>query len=466
MNILKKRRMISKKTLSIIIASIVLITGSGYMGVKAYKDKQESVEFQAREREYIATKGNITAGVKGAGSLKFQVVEHNFDESIVIGEVFVKEGQMVKAGDKLVSISEKYLSDKLDELNKSLNQANLALEQAKESKQTTLLNNLNSWNEKVHGSKSQFEGQKREITDSINNLSAKLSEVNSKIDEIRKQIEELSGKGDENNALIEELKAKESALVQEQGILQSELDSANKRLSNLEEDRSKQLQFESNEANNNNEINNIQIKNLDGAIANAQDEVDKIKKDINKINKLKESPTLFAKTNGVVSAVRNNEGIATSTEGSIVDIGESSKVLAEITVSQNDIINIAEGQEVKLEISTYQDEKFIGKVKTINLKPNSQGGSTTYSATIELEPTDYKLLEGMTVSAQFIIKEVKDVIMLSNKAIVLKDGKQYVKLKNQDGTTTEVNIQTGFSDGKNTEIISGLNEGDTVVIGG
>ena len=72
----------------------------------------------------------------------------------------------------------------------------------------------------------------------------------------------------------------------------------------------------------------------------------------------------------------------------------------------------------------------------------------------------------MTVSAQFIIKEVKDVIMLSNKAIVLKDGKQFVKLKNEDGSTTEVEIQTGFSDGKNTEITGGLNEGDTVVIGG
>ena len=186
----------------------------------------------------------------------------------------------------------------------------------------------------------------------------------------------------------------------------------------------------------------------------------------NKINKLKESPILYANTDGIVSAINAKVGDKISAGVSIVDIGESAKVTAELTISQNDIVNIEVGQEVTLEISTYQDEKFKGKVTYLNLKPNSQGNSTTYSATVELEPTDYKLLEGMTVSAQFIIKEVKDVIMLSNKAIVLKDGKQFVKLKNEDGSTTEVEIQTGFSDGKNTEITGGLNEGDTVVIGG
>ncbi|MGL4336089.1 MAG: HlyD family efflux transporter periplasmic adaptor subunit, partial [Turicibacter sp.] len=59
-----------------------------------------------------------------------------------------------------------------------------------------------------------------------------------------------------------------------------------------------------------------------------------------------------------------------------------------------------------------------------------------------------------------------DVLMLSNKAITLKDGKQVVNVKNEDGTVTETEITTGFSDGKNSEIISGLSEGDTVVVGG
>lgn len=466
MKILKRKNMLSKKNLSIIIAGIVIVTGTVYFGGSNYKANKLEGEFQTRERVYTVERGTITAGVKGAGTLKFEAVKHNFDESVVLGEIFVSEGQSVKSGDKLVSISEKYLNDKLEELNKSLNQANLVLDQAKGDKESALLSNDKSWNEKLQASQNQYESQKREINDSISNLSSKLAGVKAKIDEVRNQIAELLGNSDENNNLIEELRAKEEAALSEQSLLQEELDSINKRLSNLEADRENQLQTEANEADSNNEINNIRLNSLNTAISNAQDEVNNIQEEINKINKLKETPILYAKTDGIVNKINNTDGTPTSITVSIVEIGESSKVTAEITISQNDIINIEEGQEVKLEISTYQDEKFTGKVKVLNLKPNSQGNSTTYSATVELDETDYKLLEGMTATAQFIIKEVKDVVMISNKAIVLKEGKQFVKLKNEDESITEVEIQTGFSDGKSTEIITGLNEGDTVVVGG
>ncbi|GAA0692001.1 efflux RND transporter periplasmic adaptor subunit [Clostridium cadaveris] len=345
---IKKSKMLSKKTLSLIIVGIILATGTGYMSYKTYKSKKAESEFQTRERTYTATKGNIIAGVKGAGTLKLETVKHNFDESVIIGEIFVAEGQVVKSGDKLVSISEKYLKDKLDEANKALSDAKSAMEQAK-----------NANNENINGSST----------------------------------------------------------------------------------------------------NNTDIKTLNAAISSAQENV-------NKINKLKKSSVLYAKVDGMVSKINNTDGTPTNASGSIVDIGDPSKVTAEIAVSQNDIINVEEGQEVKLQIPTYQDESFTGKVKALNLKPNTQANSTTYSAIVELNATDHKLLEGMTTTAQFIIKEVKDVVMLPNKSISLKDGKQFVKLKNEDGSTTEVNIKTGFSDGKNTEIVEGLNEGDTVVVGG
>ena len=109
---------------------------------------------------------------------------------------------------------------------------------------------------------------------------------------------------------------------------------------------------------------------------------------------------------------------------------------------------------------------FEGTVSFINLKPNGQGSSVNYSVMVEISGNDLKLLEGMTVSAQFIVKDVKDVLTLSNKAITLKDGKQFVQVKQDDGTLKEVEITTGFSDGKISEIVSGLSEGDTVVVGG
>ena len=80
----------------------------------------------------------------------------------------------------------------------------------------------------------------------------------------------------------------------------------------------------------------------------------------------------------------------------------------------------------------------------------------------------------MAASATIISKEKENVLILSNKAITLKDGKQYVNLriedknakKNESGAYTlkEIEITTGFSDGRMTEVLSGLSENDVVIV--
>lgn len=457
-------KLLSKKTIVIILTAVVIGGTTAYVSIDKYNKNKELSEFIPREREYIASKGNITAGVKGAGSLKLDVVKHNFDESIVIGEVFVKEGQIVKAGDKLVSISESYLNEKLEELNKQLNEAKASLEQAKGNKRSTQLSNEKAWNDQIEASNNQYESQKRQLNEAISNLNSKINELNQKLNDIRNKI--IEEEKNENSTLLDELKVKENSIVIEIESLDNELVTNKNNLSRLEEERKSELKSQENNKAITNEINSIGLKEIDNSIALAEEAVRMVENDISKINKLKESPILYSTVDGVVATVSSVDGNPTNVDGSIIDIGQSNKVTAEITVSQTDITSIEEGQEVKLEIGGYEGEEFKGKVNFVNLKPNTQGTSTTYSVTVGLEATDYKLLEGMTATAQFIIKEVKDVVTLSNKAIEVKDGKQIVKVRKADGSIEETNIQTGFSDGKVTEIISGVNDGDTVVVGG
>lgn len=67
---------------------------------------------------------------------------------------------------------------------------------------------------------------------------------------------------------------------------------------------------------------------------------------------------------------------------------------------------------------------------------------------------------------KFILKRVENVLTLSNKAITLRDGKQIVNVLLPDGSREEREIQTGFSDGRVSEIKSGLADGEIVVIEG
>lgn len=329
-----------KKVLTIISLVAILAITAGYSAIKNAKDKNSEEEIN-RPREYEVTIGNITAGTNGSGMIKFESVDHNFSQSVTIDEIYVKEGQRVAEGDKLVSLSVEAIQKQIDELYSSLKKANMELEQVKKA-----------------------------------------------------------------------------------------------------------------------------LEYSEDAVELAKLEVYKLNEEINKLCELRENPILYSKVSGVVMSLGYVENAVTTPDMPIVIIGDSNKVFAEIVVSQNDINNIEKDQIVTLEIAALQDEKIQGKVSYVNLKPTSEGNSTTYKVIVDVDAKDYGLLEGMTANAQFILKEAKDVLMLSNKAIKLKDGNQVVNVKNEDGTLREVNIQTGFSDGKNSEILSGLKEGDTVVVGG
>ena len=195
-------------------------------------------------------------------------------------------------------------------------------------------------------------------------------------------------------------------------------------------------------------------------------EVEKIQKEISKVKELSENNTLVSDVDGIVTSLGYTPNTMTSTDKPVVTIGTLDMVTAVIGVSQNDVNKLEEGQVVQLEVNAYPGEKLMAKVKSINYVPSNEGGSVVYKVTVELDSTERALLEGMTVNAKFIIKEVKDVLILSNKAITLVDGKQMVKVKREDGTIEDVEITTGFSDDRVSEIKNGLSEGDIVVVGG
>ena len=75
-----------------------------------------------------------------------------------------------------------------------------------------------------------------------------------------------------------------------------------------------------------------------------------------------------------------------------------------------------------------------------------------------------QLRDGLTVTVTVMVARSTDVLMVPNAAVTFQGGKHYVNVVNADGTTKQTEIQTGLSDWQNTEVTSGLNEGDKVVV--
>lgn len=96
---------------------------------------------------------------------------------------------------------------------------------------------------------------------------------------------------------------------------------------------------------------------------------------------------------------------------------------------------------------------------------SSQGQvSRQQSQTSTALPAGFRLREGLTVTVSIITEERDDILLVPNRAITSQGNRYYVQVVSSSGVTAQRVIQVGITDGQNTEVISGLSEGDQVSI--
>ncbi|MGA2159372.1 MAG: efflux RND transporter periplasmic adaptor subunit [Dehalococcoidia bacterium] len=91
----------------------------------------------------------------------------------------------------------------------------------------------------------------------------------------------------------------------------------------------------------------------------------------------------------------------------------------------------------------------------------SAGGQNQQAQATTTVPADFRLREGLTVTVSIVTAQKTNILLVPNKAITSQGGRYYVQVVS-GGTTTQKVIQTGITDGQNTEVVSGLNAGDVV----
>ena len=142
-----------------------------------------------------------------------------------------------------------------------------------------------------------------------------------------------------------------------------------------------------------------------------------------------------------------------------------------INVDELQISSLSVGQKVQITADAVQDKNYVGTVTRVSMKGASNGGTTTYPVTIRIDETD-GLRPGMNANAEIVVAEAENALCVPNAAIV-RGG--YV-LVTQDSpsaskadTTMDapegfvyVPVKAGVSDDDYTQIISGIQEGDTV----
>lgn len=144
----------------------------------------------------------------------------------------------------------------------------------------------------------------------------------------------------------------------------------------------------------------------------------------------------------------------------LVQLDPDEQMSVTITVDETDILSLAAGQEVTVTVSSLGDETFTGTVTEVD----TSGTSGSYTAKVML-PKAKGMLYGMSADVDVTIEGVDNALLIPADAIHNTSTTSYVYTTYDEETDTlggMVEITTGLTNGTQTEVTSGLKEGDTV----
>ena len=107
---------------------------------------------------------------------------------------------------------------------------------------------------------------------------------------------------------------------------------------------------------------------------------------------------------------------------------------------------------------------FNGRVLTITPQATVSSGVSTYPVTISIDTGGETLPAGLSASVRIVTAQRQDVLLVPNRAIKAQGGARTVDVQQPDGTTATRRVQVGLVGDQQTEIVSGLNAGDVVVV--
>jgi multidrug efflux pump subunit AcrA (membrane-fusion protein) len=138
--------------------------------------------------------------------------------------------------------------------------------------------------------------------------------------------------------------------------------------------------------------------------------------------------------------------------------------LASFNISELDVTKVKQGMKATITIDSIADKSFTGKVVSVDKTGTTSNNVTNYPIIIEFDTQVPELLTNMSTQAAIIIDTKQNVVVIPSAAIQKQNGENTVKIM-KDGREQTVVVETGITSDTQTEIISGISEGDIIVTG-
>lgn len=206
-----------------------------------------------------------------------------------------------------------------------------------------------------------------------------------------------------------------------------------------------------------NNPNPNEIKNAQAAVDQAQ-----AARDLQKLRL--DYAIIKAPFNGVVTRVDADLGSTINAGRVIIGVADVTEYRVKLNIDETDIAKITVGQEVLIGLDAYPDVNITAKVTDVASTATTVQGVVNYVVTVTLVPGQAPIKIGMTADANIVIDKKDNVLLAPNRAIRAAGNQHFVTIPKGSDQVEEIEVKIGMANDQETEIVSGLNEGQTIII--
>lgn len=521
-----KRKPLSKKRkrlFIIIAAGVLLLSAACYTVFIAPLLKREQWIY----KEEIVERGTLKAGVSESGSLEYGVTsiryeldldvsededeeEEDSDEAVQkylkIEEVYVSPGQRIGEGDILF----KFTQDSIEDVRMLLKSA--AAEAQSEYAQAQTEYNLSALEAGTDYEIRKLDEQyaatiyqkaSQSVSNEITMLQVEINQRAANAASLQEKVEEAT---ENYNEALQNFSGMEKPAVEDYDIsnfmtmqkkylnLQTQYENAKNALNQAQqelEDNASEMEALQNELaavsakstinkldtdetyltsminGENAQINyDAQLESLKETLQEAEEKKNKIQEQMSAFEAfVGEDGCLYADGAGIVTEVAYAAGDRLRDAGAMLSYAAPEDMTISVDVTQEDIVDLKVGDKVDITFTAYKDVSYGGSICSINTTATSRESNTvSYTVVIAVEGDTTLLYGGMTADIVFVTEQKEDVVYISKKAILEENGRSYVYYKTSAGQMELKEVETGIHNGIHIEILSGLEEGDTIYL--
>ncbi|MDX9954451.1 MAG: efflux RND transporter periplasmic adaptor subunit [Anaerolineae bacterium] len=422
----------------VFIPLLFVLVGAGYAGWQWHQNRTadaiaSTAASETTMQTAVVTRGALRGTVEGSGNIA-SVTSLNlaFDSGGKVAEVLVVAGDTVQAGQPLARLETQDLEDAVKQAQINLTQAELQLAQTREGPDTTDL--------------AAAEASLKSAQVAYNELkpsAAELAQAQLGLEEVKLALESAQASYDRAGGgwrIEVEYSNTATSLWQAQLNYETELASYNTLVAGgTDTERwtawAKVQQAQAN-------LDALQTSVTTNTLRLAEISVEQAQLDLQKAQRALTQATLEAPIAGTVTSV--NIEVGGNASGTAVVLGDLDALEVEITLDENDVVQVSTGQAATITLDAFDDLTLSGVVVTVAPVATVQSGVALYPVKVALDPTGAAVRIGMTADVEIVTVNVEDALLIPLNAVQTFAGRTIVLRQLREGEMMESAMAQGM----------------------